>query len=73
MKISKSSKNDIFLELKNKFLSNKKAEEGATGATGSLIIALIIMAVLIIFVALWWSGLFSYVVKIGKSFFKSLK
>ena len=52
---------------------NKKAEEGATGATGSLIIALIIMAALIIFVALWWSGLFSYTVKIGKSFFKSIK
>lgn len=54
-------------------IKNKKAEEGATGTTGSLIIALIIIAALIIFVALWWSGLFSYTVKIVKSFFQSLK
>lgn len=55
-----------------KLLKSKKSEEGAAGMTWSFIIGLVICAALIIFVALWYTGLLGYGANLIKSAFRSL-
>lgn len=54
-----------------KIFKNKKAEEGPVGLTGSKLVGLIVIALLILLVIVWYSGLANTAVQLIKSAFNT--